>query len=104
MDVLMTLHACDTATDDAIYKGICGKCSIIILSPCCHRKIRKNFNVTNKLSDIVKHGILKERMAEIITDTMRGLILEAYGYKTQILEFISDGHTHKNLMIIGIKK
>lgn len=103
-DILIALHACDTATDDAIFKGISAKCSIIILSPCCHKQIRKELNVTNELSDIVKHGILKERIAEIVTDTMRGLVLEAYGYKTQIFEFISDEHTHKNLMIVGVKK
>lgn len=103
IDILIALHACDTATDDAIYKGICSNSSIIILSPCCHKQIRKEFNVENELNDIVKHGILKERMSEIVTDTMRGLILEAHGYKTQIFEFISDEHTHKNLMIVGVK-
>lgn len=104
VDILIALHACDTATDDAIFKGICANCSIIALSPCCHKQIRRELNVTNEFSDIVKYGILKERIAEIVTDTMRGLVLEAYGYKTQIFEFISDEHTHKNLMIVGIKK
>lgn len=104
VDVLIALHACDTATDDAIYKGIRAHSSIIVLSPCCHKQIRKELNVSNELGEIVKHGILKERIAETVTDTMRGLILEAFGYKTQIFEFISDSHTHKNLMIVGIRK
>jgi hypothetical protein len=104
VDMLIALHACDTATDDAIFKGISANSSIIVLSPCCHKQIRKELNVSNELSDIVKHGILKERMAETVTDSMRGLMLEAFGYKTQIFEFISDSHTHKNLMIVGIKK
>jgi hypothetical protein len=104
VDLLIALHACNTATDDAIYKAITSDCSIIILSPCCHQQIRPELNITNELQEICKHGILRERMAEILTDTMRSLILEAYGYKTQIFEFISDEHTHKNLMLIGVKK
>lgn len=104
VDILIALHACDTATDDAIFKGIRANSSIIILSPCCHKQIRKELKVTNELQNIVKYGILKERVAENVTDTMRGLVLESYGYKTQIFEYISDGHTHKNLMIVGIKK
>jgi hypothetical protein len=104
VDILIALHACDTATDDAIFKGIQANSSVIVLSPCCHKQIRKELNVTNELSHIVKHGILKERIAETVTDTMRGLMLEAFGYKTQIFEFIADSHTHKNLMIVGVKK
>ncbi|MBS4014040.1 MAG: SAM-dependent methyltransferase [Bacteroidetes bacterium] len=104
IDLLIALHACNTATDDAIYKGITSNCSIIILSPCCHQQIRPELNLTKELKEIGKHGIMKERLAEMVTDTMRSIILEAYGYKTQIFEFISDEHTHKNLMIIGVKK
>lgn len=104
IDLLIALHACNTATDDAIFKGIISNCSIIILSPCCHQQIRPELNLTNELKEIAKHGIMKERLAEMVTDTMRSFILEAYGYKTQIFEFISDEHTHKNLMIIGVKK
>lgn len=103
-DILIALHACDTATDDAIYKGITSNASIIITAPCCHKQIRKELNVTNGLKEITKHGILKERQAEIITDTLRGLVLESFGYKTQIFEFIADAHTHKNVMIVGVKK
>ena len=103
-DLLIALHACDTATDDAIFKGIKAEAKVIITAPCCHKQIRRELNVENELKDIAKHGILKERMAEIVTDTMRGLMLEAYGYKTQIFEFIADAHTHKNVMIVGVKK
>jgi hypothetical protein len=104
MDILIALHACDTATDDAIYQGIMSDASIIITAPCCHRQIRKELHVTDGLKSIVEHGILEERQAEIVTDTMRGLILEAHGYKTQIFEFITDEHTHKNVMIVGVKQ
>ncbi len=103
VDVLIALHACDTATDEAIYRGINSKASLIVCAPCCHKQIRKEFNVTNELSYVVSHGILKERQAEIITDSLRALIMESHGYKTKVFEFISTDHTPKNLMIVGRK-
>jgi hypothetical protein len=101
IDLLMALHACDTATDDAIYRGIKSQASLIICAPCCHKQIRKAMNVTNELSNITKFGILKERQAEIITDTLRAMIMELHGYKTNVFEFISLEHTPKNVMIVG---
>ena len=101
IDILIALHACDTATDDAIYRGILSGASLIVCAPCCHKQVRKELNVVNELRHIVKYGILKERQAEIITDTIRALILEAYGYKTKVFEFISTEHTPKNVMIVG---
>ncbi|MCX6259124.1 MAG: SAM-dependent methyltransferase [Bacteroidia bacterium] len=103
IDILIALHACDTATDDAIYRGIRSNASLIVCAPCCHKQIRKELNVTNQLNNIVKYGILKERLAELITDTIRAMILEAYGYKTKVFEFISTEHTPKNVMIVGRK-
>lgn len=103
LDVLIALHACDTATDEAIYRGIKADASLIVCAPCCHKQIRKEFNVTNELSYVVSHGILKERQAEIITDSLRALIMELFGYKTKVFEFISTEHTPKNLMIVGKK-
>jgi len=103
IDILIALHACDTATDDAIYRGITSHAALIVCAPCCHKQIRKELNVTNELHSLVKYGILKERQAEIITDTIRSMILEAYGYKTKVFEFISTEHTPKNVMIIGRK-
>ncbi len=103
IDILIALHACDTATDEAIYRGINSNASLIVCAPCCHKQIRKEFNVTNELSKVVKYGILKERQAEIITDSLRAMIMEAYGYKTNVFEFISTEHTPKNLMIVGRK-
>lgn len=101
IDILIALHACDTATDDAIYRGITSDASLIVCAPCCHKQIRKELNVTGELRNVVKYGILKERQAEIITDTIRAMILEAYGYKTKVFEFISTEHTPKNVMIVG---
>ena len=103
IDMLIALHACDTATDEAIYKGISSDTSLIIVAPCCHKQIRKQFNVQNEMASIVKHGILKERQAELITDGIRALIMEAFGYKTKVFEFISTEHTPKNLMNVGSK-
>ncbi len=103
IDILIALHACDTATDEAIYRGITSDASLIVCAPCCHKQIRKELNVTSALQNIVKYGILKERQAEIITDTIRAMILEAYGYRTKVFEFISTEHTPKNVMIVGRK-
>ncbi len=103
-DVLIALHACDTATDDAIFQGISQGSQVIICAPCCHKQVRKNMNTTGTLSLITQFGIHKERQAEMLTDTIRALILEAYGYKTRVFEFISTVHTPKNVMIAAVRK
>lgn len=103
LDMLIALHACDIATDIAIAKGIKADAEIIIVALCCHKQIRKQLNVKNEMQPILKYGILEERQAELLTDGMRALILEANGYKTKVFEFISTEHTPKNVMIIGIK-
>ena len=103
IDALFALHACDTATDDAIYKGIQANASLIVCSPCCHKQVRKSMEDTPTISSITQFGILKERQAELLTDTIRALILEMHGYKTNVFEFISTEHTGKNLMITAIK-
>ena len=100
-DVLLALHACDTATDDAIFKGINAKAELIICAPCCHKQIRRAITGSEDLQPILQHGILLERQAEIITDTIRALLMETQGYKTKVFEFISTEHTGKNLMIVG---
>lgn len=102
-DILIALHACDTATDDAIAKGIQANAQLIICAPCCHKQIRKQIKNDSSLSSILNYGILKERQSEIVTDTIRALLLEAYGYKTKVFEFISTEHTGKNVMIVGQK-
>jgi Methyltransferase domain len=103
IDILIALHACDTATDDAIFRGINLGASLIVCAPCCHKQIRKEFHITNQLKGVLKHGILEERQAEIITDGIRALMMEANGYKTKVFEFISTEHTPKNVMIVGRK-
>lgn len=103
LDMLIALHACDTATDIAIAKGIKADAKIIVVAPCCHKQIRKQLDVKNEMQPILKHGIMAERQAELLTDGMRALLMEAYGYKTKVFEFISTEHTPKNVMIVGIK-
>lgn len=104
IDMLIALHACDTATDEAIYRGIIAGAKVIICAPCCHKQVRKQISPENDLRSILKFGILEERQAEILTDGIRALILEAYGYKTKVFEFISTEHTPKNVLIVGVKK
>jgi hypothetical protein len=101
IDILIALHACDTATDDAIFRGIMAGASLIVCAPCCHKQVRKEMKTDGDLAPLVKYGILLERQAEIITDTIRAMILEAFGYKTKVMEFISTEHTPKNVMITG---
>jgi hypothetical protein len=101
IDMLIALHACDIATDIAIGKGIKAKAQIVVCAPCCHKQIRKQMNPQNNLNPILKHGILEERQAEMITDGIRALTLEGFGYQSKVFEFISSEHTAKNLMIVG---
>lgn len=103
IDVLIALHACDTATDDAIYRGIKANAKVIICAPCCHKQIRKQMKPTDELKLVTQFGILKERQAELLTDALRALLLEAHGYKTKVFEFISTEHTPKNVLIVGVK-
>ncbi len=103
-NVLVALHACDTATDEALFRGISSGADIILVSPCCHKQLRKQFHPDTDLKALGKFGILEERQAEILTDTIRALLLEASGYKTKVFEFISTEHTPKNLMIAAVKK
>ncbi len=104
VDLLIALHACDTATDEAIYRGIKADARVILCSPCCHKQVRRDMQTDGVLSEITQFGILAERQAEILTDTIRALILEAYGYKTNVAEFVATEHTPKNLIISAVKK
>ena len=103
VDMLIALNACDTATDDAIAKGIKASAKFIICAPCCHKQIRKQMAPTNALQLITKHGILMERQAEMVTDTIRALMLEAHGYKTKVFDFIEEEDTPKNVLIVGTR-
>lgn len=103
LDVLIALHACDTATDDALALGVRSGAQLIVAAPCCHREIRPQISPPNMLLPILRHGILLEREAEVITDALRALLLEIHGYSARVFEFISHEHTGKNLMIAAEK-
>jgi hypothetical protein len=104
VDVVIALHACDTATDDAIYGGIRSGAEIILVAPCCHKELRRQLQPPAYLAPLFKFGIQMDRMAESITDALRSMYLEASGYATRIQEFISLEHTSKNLLIIASKR
>ncbi len=100
VDVVMTLHACNTATDDAIVKAIKWNAKLIMIVPCCQQEIFKQIN-SKVMAPLMKHGTIKERIAALTTDSLRGQLLEALGYKVDIFEFIETEHTPKNLVIRG---
>jgi len=103
IDILIALHACDTATDDALFKGITSNASVIVAAPCCHHELKKQLQSPDLLSGILKHPIMLERTAETITDGIRSLLLEANGYKTKMFEFVATEHTPKNNMLVATR-
>lgn len=103
IDMLIALHACDIATDIAIAKGIQSGAEIIIVAPCCHKQIRKQMQPVTAMAEITRFGIMEERQAELLTDGIRALLMEANGYQVKVLEFVSIEHTPKNMMLIGVK-
>jgi SAM-dependent methyltransferase len=103
VDILIALHACDTATDDAIFQGVKAEADLIVVAPCCHQEIRAQITAPEMLKNILKHGVMLEREAESITDGLRALLLEKSGYSTKLFEFVSTEHTPKNNMIVGTR-
>jgi SAM-dependent methyltransferase len=105
-DAVIALHACDTATDDAIFQGIRAGAALIAVAPCCHKQIRRQMEAgqaDTRLEPLLRHGIFVERQAEMVTDTLRALLLELNGYRTRVFEFVSDAHTPKNNLIVAEK-
>ncbi|WP_069649037.1 class I SAM-dependent methyltransferase [Caloranaerobacter ferrireducens] len=103
VDMVVTLHACDTATDDALSKAVMWNAKIILSVPCCQHELFSK--IKNPIMvPMLKHGIIKERLASLITDSIRSNVLEILGYSTQMIEFIDMEHTPKNIMIRAIKK
>ena len=101
--MVVSLHACDTATDYAIKKAVDWNAKVIFAVPCCQHEV--NGQIRNEmLLPVLKYGILKERMAALITDGIRAELLEEMGYETQVLEFIDMEHTPKNLLIRAVRR
>ncbi|HIV72733.1 MAG TPA: SAM-dependent methyltransferase [Candidatus Aquabacterium excrementipullorum] len=104
LNVMIALHACDIATDYAIHLGIRAGAEIILSSPCCHKQVRPQLLSPHPLRPILQHGIHLGQEAEMLTDGLRALLLDAAGYDTQVFEFISLEHTNKNKMILAVKR
>ena len=103
VDMVVTLHACDTATDYALEKAVKWGASVILSVPCCQHEL--NYQMKNEeLSSVLQYGLLKERIAALVTDGLRAEMLEQCGYDTQVLEFIDMEHTPKNILIRAVKK
>ena len=103
-DVMIALHACDIATDFAIHTGIRLGAKVIMCAPCCHKELRPQMQSPTVLSPMLGYGVHMGQQAEMLTDTIRALFLQAYGYETKVLEFVSLEHTSKNKMILATKK
>ncbi|MGN9171897.1 class I SAM-dependent methyltransferase [Lachnospiraceae bacterium HCP1S3_A8] len=103
VDMVVTLHACDTATDYALAKAVRWNASVILSVPCCQHELNRQMK-NDMLEPVLQYGLLKERMAALYTDGIRAEILENHGYRTQILEFIDMEHTPKNVLIRAVKE
>ena len=101
VNIVIALHACDTATDDALFQGIRQRAAMLVCSPCCHRELRPQLKAPAPLDALLRHGIHLGQEAEMLTDGLRALLLETQGYEAQVFEFISPEHTGKNKMILG---
>jgi protein-L-isoaspartate O-methyltransferase len=103
-DIVLALHACDTATDEAIVQGISAGAHLIVCVPCCHHDLHEQLKSKAPFEPVLQHGILKQRMADILTDTFRALALRIMGYKTDVIQFVSSEHTDRNVMIRAVKR
>ena len=104
LDIMIALHACDVATDYAIHLGIRCGAAIIMCSPCCHKQIRPQMHSPALLRPMLQYGVHLGQEAEMVTDSLRALLLEACGYETKVFEFVSLEHTNKNKMILAVKR
>ena len=101
-DLVLALHACDTATDEALFQGIQQRARLILCAPCCHHHLQQQLHAVEPLGPLFHDGILKQRLGDILTDTFRALILRILGYRTDVVEFVAPEHTDKNLMIRAV--
>lgn len=104
LDILVALHACNTATDEALFLGLQSGAELLVTSPCCHQEVRPQMRLAAPLLPIAGHGILEERQAEIITDALRARLLEIKGYDARVFEFVEPEHSGKNLMLAGVRR
>lgn len=103
-DIMIALHACDTATDVAMHRGITAGAAIILCSPCCHQELRPQLQAPPVLAPLLRHGIHMATQAEMVTDALRALLLQTAGYDTRVFEFISPEQTSKNRMVLAVRR
>ena len=103
LDVLIALHACNTATDDALALGIRHNAEMIVCAPCCQHELREKMAGSDSVAGLLDHGLFRQRQAVLLTDVLRTLILEREGYAVRVVEFVSSEHTDKNLLLIATR-
>jgi SAM-dependent methyltransferase len=99
VDLLVSLHACDTATDEALAAGVRLGARAIVLAPCCHHELSTLLEEAAAADGIVRHGLLRSRYCDLVTDAVRAALLELHGYRTEVIEFVAAEHTSRNVMI-----
>jgi hypothetical protein len=104
LDVMIALHACDTATDLAIHRGVRAGAAVILCAPCCHKQLRPQLQAPAVLRPVLRFGVHADQEAEMVTDSLRALLLESRGYEAKVFEFISLEHTSKNKMILAVRR
>jgi SAM-dependent methyltransferase len=102
-DVIVALHACDTATDLALYRGVTSGAALIVTVPCCQKELRPQLRPPADELPLLRHDTFKDRYAQMLTDGLRALLMDGEGYRTRVFEFISDAHTHRNVMIAAVR-
>jgi hypothetical protein len=102
IDLLVSLHACDTATDEAIAAGVRLGAEAIVVAPCCHHELAAQI-ARNEKDGLLRHGLLLGRQADLVTDALRAAALESLGYRVDVMEFISAEHTAKNVMLRAVQ-
>lgn len=102
-EIVLALHACDTATDEALFQGVVGRAQLILCAPCCHHHLQQQLRPVAPLGPIFHEGILRRRLGDLLTDTFRALILRILGYRTDVVEFVAPEHTDKNLLIRAVR-
>jgi SAM-dependent methyltransferase len=103
-DILLALHACDTATDDALALGIRQRAGLIMAVPCCHHHLHAQLGSAEPFGPVLQHGILRKRFADILTDSFRAQLLRLCGYRTDAVEFVSSEHTDRNLLLRAVRR
>jgi hypothetical protein len=104
VDLLVSLHACDTATDEAIAAGVALDARAIVLAPCCQHELAAQLEDAEGWSAVTRHGLLRGRLADLLTDGLRASALEALGYRVDAIDFVAAEHTAKNLMLRAVRR